>query len=137
MILVDTNVIVDVLKREPDWFLWSRERLEEVQLRDSAFTSPIVAAELARYANSAAELQAVLDEAGIAVAPFGIEAAHHAGRAYLAYRRAGGPRETILADLLIGGHAASLGAAILTRDPRRFRAYFPELEIIAPEAENG
>lgn len=137
MILVDTNVIVDVLKREPDWFLWSRARLEEAQLRDRALTSPIVAAELARYGDSAAELQAVLDGAGIAVAPFGIDAAYHAGRAYLAYRRAGGSRETILADLLVGGHAASLGAAVLTRDARRFRAYFPDLELITPEAEDG
>ena len=137
MILVDTNVIVDVLKMQPKWFDWSRPALEEAQLRDTTVTSPIVAAELARYGETAAELEAVLGRARLELVPFGIEAAHRAGRAYVAYRRAGGSRETILADLLIGGHAAALGAAVLTRDPRRFRAYFPDLELIAPEAENG
>ncbi|NBU28536.1 MAG: DNA-binding protein, partial [Caulobacteraceae bacterium] len=50
------------------------------------------------------------------------------------YRRRGGARESILADFLIGAHAAVAGYALLTRDPRRVRAAFPGVELITPGA---
>ena len=55
-----------------------------------------------------------------------------AGVAHRHYRRAGGLRQSILADFLIGAHAAVLGCGILTRDARRYRNYFPRVEVIAP-----
>ena len=103
----------------------------------SLVTGPIVLAELARYATGAAGLSELAADLKARIEPWSLEASWLAGRAYLQYRARGGGREAILGDFLIGGHAASIGATILTRDPRRFRAYFPELEIIAPEAENG
>ena len=35
-------------------------------------------------------------------------------------------------DFYIGAHAAVARYKILTRDPRRFRRYFPTVELIAP-----
>ena len=61
------------------------------------------------------------------------EAAYLAGHLHRQYRRAGGLRERVLPDFLIGAHAAVKGYRILTRDASRFRTYFPELEIIAPD----
>lgn len=60
------------------------------------------------------------------------EAAFLAGKAYLAYRRRGGSRAAPLADFYIGAHAAVAGLRLLTRDPGRYRTYFPTVEIIAP-----
>lgn len=41
--------------------------------------------------------------------------------------------KSILADFLIGGHAQTLGATILTRDPRFYRTYFPSVPLITPD----
>lgn len=62
------------------------------------------------------------------------DAAFLAGQAHLAYRRRGGARERTLPDFLIGAHAAVKGYRLLTRDARRYRQYFPDLDIIAPDS---
>ena len=56
-----------------------------------------------------------------------------AGRAFLEYRRRGGARTAPLPDFYIGAHAAVAGYRLLTRDARRYRAYFARLELIAPD----
>jgi predicted nucleic acid-binding protein len=40
-------------------------------------------------------------------------------------------------DLYIGAHAALAGYRLLTRDVRRYRTYFPTIEIIAPAPSEG
>ena len=52
--------------------------------------------------------------------------------AHASYRRAGGTRNAILPDFLIGAHAAVTGRPLLTRDPRRVAAYIPGTALIAP-----
>jgi len=37
-----------------------------------------------------------------------------------------------LPDFYIGAHAAVAGHTLLTRDPRRYRYYFPTLRIVSP-----
>ncbi len=59
-------------------------------------------------------------------------AAFLAGKAYLTYRGRGGVRTSPLPDFFIGAHAAVEGMRLLTRDPARYRTYFPRLELIAP-----
>jgi len=60
------------------------------------------------------------------------EAAFLAGKAFARYKRQGGTRRSPLPDLFIGAHAAVTGMTLLTRDPQRYRAYFPTLKIVAP-----
>jgi predicted nucleic acid-binding protein len=57
-----------------------------------------------------------------------------AGKAFGQYRNSGGSRAGILPDFLIGAHAAYLSVPLLTRDTRRYRSYFPDLELIAPDS---
>jgi predicted nucleic acid-binding protein len=59
-------------------------------------------------------------------------AAFLAGHAHADYRRAGGTREAVLPDFLIGAHAAVTGRPLLTRDRRRVAAYIPGATLIAP-----
>jgi len=48
-------------------------------------------------------------------------------------RSAGGHKTNMLADFFIGAHAAVLSCAILTRDGRRYRNYFPRVALITPD----
>ncbi|HXN39596.1 MAG TPA: type II toxin-antitoxin system VapC family toxin [Solirubrobacteraceae bacterium] len=63
----------------------------------------------------------------------GDPAAFLAGHAHAAYRRAGGTRDAVLPDFLIGAHAAVTSRPLLTRDPRRVATYMPGVTLVAPE----
>ncbi|MGH2872410.1 MAG: type II toxin-antitoxin system VapC family toxin, partial [Solirubrobacteraceae bacterium] len=54
-----------------------------------------------------------------------IAASFLAGHAHADYRRAGGNRQAILPDFLIGAHAAVTRRPLLTRDPTRIARYIP------------
>lgn len=56
-----------------------------------------------------------------------------AGKAFARYRAAGGVRTSVLSDFFIGAHAAVLDIPVLTRDVRRYKTYFPEVRLIAPQ----
>jgi len=64
--------------------------------------------------------------------PLPAEAAFLAGKCFLRYRRGGGRRRSPLPDFYIGAHDAVEGHRLLTRDARRYRAYFPTLDLISP-----
>lgn len=63
------------------------------------------------------------------------EALFLAGKAYLQYRAAGGIRTSVLPDFFIGAHAAVERLPLLTRAVRRYRSYFPTVNLIVPEPE--
>ena len=135
MILVDSNVAMDALDPASQFHEWSQERLTELS-DGSTFFNHVVVAELAGRAKSETELGRMLDILAIKIEPLDNSVAFRAGQAFKAWIKNGGRRGAMLPDLLIGAHAAVRGAEILTRDPRRFRTYFPELELITPETDN-
>ena len=53
--------------------------------------------------------------------------AFEAGVRWRRYRRAGGPRNRILTDFLIGAHAVAKADAFPSRDRGFYASYFPEL----------
>lgn len=134
MILVDTNVLIDVREEDAVWATWSFGALADARLAGDVVTSVITIGELASSGGSFDELRDLSRRVGARVLPLSAAAAYRAGRAQHAYRAAGGRREKLLADFLIGGEAEAIGAAVLTRDPRHYRSYFPELELITPES---
>lgn len=137
MIYVDTNVVLDVLQRDPTWFDWSLEALVRGRTGDRLITGYVVAAEVGHYVESSAALARNFAGLMIDVIDTDLDAAFGAGQAYREYRRRGGERLSLLPDFLVGAHAAAVKASILTRDPRRFRSYFPDLPLITPETDNG
>jgi predicted nucleic acid-binding protein len=134
MTLVDTNILLDVLTRDPVWLDWSAEQLDRQAARGPIIVNEVVYAELSAGFADEADVEDVLVELGLAFHRTPVPALFVAGKAYLRYRRAGGSRTGVLPDFFIGAHAQVLGMPILTRDPRPYRAYFPEVEVIAPDA---
>jgi predicted nucleic acid-binding protein len=132
LILVDTNVLLDIFGRDPFWLDWSLTALDEATARDAVAINDIVYAELSPNFADVAALDRALDRAGIALAPLPKQALFLAGHIFKRYRQRGGPRTTILPDFIIGAHAAAEGASLLTRDPQRIAAYFPTVPLISP-----
>jgi predicted nucleic acid-binding protein len=89
-------------------------------------------AEMSARFPSLAEAQDFADALELVHAVIPKVALFAAGKAFRAYRDAGGSRENVLLDFFIGAHALILGMPLLTRDPKPFRAYFPTLELITP-----
>lgn len=133
-VLVDSNILIDISSCDPVWYRWSRENLEELA-GERLILNPIVLSEFSvRF-----ETMEAVDDALAALElnrenlPW--EAGFVAGRAFHVYRQSGGARERTLPDFLIGAHAYVMGHRLLTRDGRRYRTYFPHLDLIAPAEE--
>jgi predicted nucleic acid-binding protein len=132
MLLVDTNVLVDVLQNDPQWAEWSIGQLRaRAQLHELAI-NPVVYAELSLSFSTFEALDRVVATMELAVHEVPRPALFLAGKAYLQYRRRGGGKAQVLPDFFIGAHAAVEGWPLLTRDARRFRTYFPSLQVITP-----
>jgi hypothetical protein len=78
------------------------------------------------------EVDATIAAAQVEVAPIPREALFLAGKAFQLYRAGGGTRSGVLPDFFIGAHAAVAKVPLLTRDARRYRSYFPTVQLIAP-----
>ena len=132
-ILVDSNVLLDTLTGDPEWLEWSSRKIAYHSVHDELCLNPLIYAELAVYFASEAELEAALPPATFVRLNLPWEAAFVAAKAFLAYRQRGGTRTAPLPDFYIGAHAECSGMPLLTRDARRYRTYFPQVRLIAPD----
>ena len=132
MVLVDTNVLVDVFERDPRWWNWSIGQMKRLSMTHPLVINAIIYAELAAVYSSSAILDRKIEIMELDFKDIPRNAAYLAGKAYLLYRRKGGTKTSVLADFFIGAHAAVLGCPLLTRDPRPYRTYFPTVPLIAP-----
>jgi predicted nucleic acid-binding protein len=130
--LVDTNVLIDVLSDDPTWRIWSKERLEERSDEGALLINEIVYAELSSRFAAEEQLDDAIRILNVALERSPKSALFLAGQAFDRYRRAGGTRTGVLPDLFIGAHAQVARLPILTRDIRRYRAYFPAVKLITP-----
>ena len=131
-ILVDSNVILDVATEDPRWFGWSCRQLEELAERHTLIINPIIYAEVSVGFERIEHLDATLPTDFFRCEPLPWEAGFLAGKCFLRYRRSSGANRSPLPDFFIGAHAAVRGMALLTRDARRYKTYFPTLELISP-----
>ena len=131
-VLVDANVLLDVLTDDPQWYAWSAARLDACATDARLCINPIVYAEVSVGFERIEDLDAALPPDAFDRVDLPWEAGFLAGKAFLRYRRAEGRRTSPLPDFVIGAHAAIDGMALLTRDARRYRTYYPTLELICP-----
>lgn len=132
-VLVDSNVILDVATEDRAWVTWSSAALERAANEAFLVINPLVYAEVSIGFSRIEELEEALGTDLFRREPLPWEAAFLAGKCFLRYRRRGGGRRSPLPDFYIGAHAAVAGYRLLTRDPNRYRTYFPGLDLIAPD----
>ncbi|MDB5903036.1 MAG: DNA-binding protein [Betaproteobacteria bacterium] len=133
MLLVDTNVLLDVVTNDPKWAAWSQSRLDAAALTQTVAINDVIYAELSLAFERIEELDAMIAKAGLRHEPIPRESLFLAAKASLSYRRKGGAKGGVPPDFFIGAHAAVLDIPLLTRDTARYETYFPNLELIAPE----
>ncbi len=132
-VLVDSNVLIDLLENDPNWVDWSETQLTPLVEARLAVINPIIYAEVAANFATIETLNAAIQPFNLQREPLPREAAFLASQAFKLYRRRGGLRSSPLPDFYIGAHASLAGYALLTRDSRRYREYFPKLKIIEPD----
>jgi predicted nucleic acid-binding protein len=133
LIFVDTNILIDIATANTTWAEWSRQALVAAHARGPVLFNAIVYSEFALGFDQQADCDAEIGAFDLTLAEINTRAAFRAAQAFRRYRRAGGVRAATPPDFFIGAHASALGVALLTRDSHRYRAYFPEVALIAPK----
>jgi len=131
-VLADSSVLLDVATDDPTWGSWSSEALARCGEEAVLVINPLIYAEGSIGVERIEDLEAALPGDVFRRDSLPYEAAFLAGKCYLAYRRRGGKRTSPLLGFYIGAHAAVAGFRLLTRNPRRYRTYFPTVDLIAP-----
>jgi predicted nucleic acid-binding protein len=131
--LVDSNVILDVIDTDESWGVWSADRVRDAADAGTIIINPIVFAEVSMGFADLTELDQRLSHMDVHREALPWDAAFTAGKVHALYRQQAGLRDRTLPDFLIGAHSLVKKYRLLTRDPRRYRQYFPALDIIAPD----
>lgn len=133
-VLVDADVLLDIATDDAVWGARSLQALWWAGQGARLVITPPVYAALSLAHARIETLDALLPEDVFHREPMPWAAAFLAGRACLAQHRAAGIDRLSWPDVQIGAHAAIRGYRLLTRDGRRYRAAFPRLVVLTPEA---
>ena len=131
-VVVDSCVLLDIFTEDTRWLAWSAGALADAADRGEIILNPVIYAEVSIGFDRIEELESLLPADVFAYQPIPREAAFLAGKCFLKYRRRGGAGTAPLPDFFIGAHALVAGLPLITRDEKRFKDYFPTLNLIAP-----
>jgi predicted nucleic acid-binding protein len=132
VILVDTNILIDIASGDENWAEWSINALADAMSRGPLAINAIIYSEFSLGFSTEAACDAEIARFHLLFLDLPRAAGFRAGRAFRDYRRRGGARSSALPHFFIGAQASVLGVPILTRDLGRYRTYFPEVELVAP-----
>ena len=124
---MDTSVLLDVFIADARHGQRSKSWLRAAYDAGAIVLCDIVYAELVPAFHDRSALDRALREINAAASPIDTAVAYDAGVRWMRYRQAGGPRDRIITDFLIGAHAVAVADNFLTRDRGFYATYFPEL----------
>ena len=131
LVLVDSNILLDLFTEDPAWFPWSSEQVAKVAEQGTLGINAVIYAEISLRFERIEDLEDALPREILRLSlPW--EAAFLAGKVFMDYRRAGGRKTSPLPDFFIGAHALVEGMTLLTRDPSPYRTYYPTLPLLCP-----
>lgn len=132
MVLVDTEVLVDVLQDDPQWANWSIGQLRVQASIHQLAINPIIDAEMSLSFSMLKGLDSAVSTLALESHEIPRPALFLAAKAYAQYRKRGGSKLQGPPGFFIGAHAAVEGWPLLTRDASRLRTCFPTVEVVAP-----
>ncbi len=128
---VDSSVALAILKGESGGASWF-DLLMTLRASHALVVCDVAYAELAAVFASERSLQEKLSALGIGFDSINPATAFLAGQMFADYRRAGGPRQSLIPDFLIGAHALTQTAGLVSADRGYLRTYFRGLKIHQP-----
>ena len=131
MILVDSNILLDIFTYDVNWYNWSSNQLLNLSQFHELVINDYIYTEISICFEKIEELEAALDT-NFKIVPIPKEALFLAGKAFMSYKENSGKKNSVLPDFFIGAHAAILNISLLTRDTARYKTYFPKLHLITP-----
>ncbi|MFP3012103.1 MAG: type II toxin-antitoxin system VapC family toxin [Rickettsia sp.] len=133
MILVDSNIILDIITFDNNWYEWSSDQIKLLSQFHELIINDIIYTEISIGFKRIEELEATITENFFKLTPMSTEALFLAGKAFQKYKLNGGIKNSILPDFFIGAHASILKIDLLTRDISRYKTYFPKINLITPK----
>lgn len=130
-VIIDTNLVLDIVIDDSPWAARADDALRQHR-GQGAFINSVIYAELCTGAPSQEYVDEIVDDLKLDYWEIPKSGLFIAARAYRQYRSKGGTKTSPLPDFFIGAHAEVLGCPILTRDLKRYRTYFPTVELITP-----
>lgn len=132
---VDTSVLLDIFGADPKFGVRSAQALRESIAEGSVIACDIVWAETSAAFAEPKEAEAALARLRIDFCSLDSSTSLAVGQSWRAYRKAGGSRERVIADFLVGAHALANADRLLTRDRGFYRRYFKQLRVLDPSSD--
>ncbi len=136
MILVDSNILLDILTIDPQWYEWSSSNLSLLAESHELIINDIVYTEISIAFKRIEDLEETFVGGFFKMMPIPKEALFLAGKAFLQYKSNNGTKGSVLPDFFIGAHGSILGVPLITRDVSRYKTYFPALKLITPSEDD-
>lgn len=131
--MLDSNVLLDIITADAKWLEWSTKQFRKAAGEGPIPINPVIYSELAPAFESQAALDRWLKPSLFHRLTLPYEAAYRASVAFVAYRQRGGNKTSTLPDFFIGAQTEVGGLTLVTRDPARYRTYFPKLKLVTPD----
>jgi predicted nucleic acid-binding protein len=131
---VDTSVLIDVFGADLRFGARSAAAMRAGLNQGAVVACSIVWGETRSAFASEEEFSRAMRAIGIEYSPMQEQAATLAGVTWKKYRAAGGKRDRVIGDFLIGAHAAKQCDRLLTRDRGYYKKYFSGLIVVDASA---